>query len=67
MKILLECNECGYQEWGRESQPLMNKIIMWNHMRKAHAQKAEQIMARYQTLPADFYGTRTLRERTLQW
>ncbi len=67
MKILLECTECRYQEWGRESQPLMNKIIMWNHVKRAHAHKAEQVMARHQMLPDNFYGTRTLRERTLQW
>lgn len=67
MKILLMCNECGYQEWGREAQPLMNKIIMWNHVKRAHAQKAEQIMRRYQTLPDNFYGTKTLEPRVLQW
>ncbi len=58
MKIILSCTECGYQDWGATQKPLMNKIIMWNHVKKAHAAIAERIMRMYQTLPSDLYDTR---------
>lgn len=67
MNILLACHECGYQEWGREGRPLMNKIIMWNHVRRAHPRTAEQIMRRFETLPDNLYRIRGLEPRTLQW
>ncbi len=66
MKILLTCNECGYQEWGREGR-LMNKIIMWNHIKRAHAEKADEILRRFETLPDDFYGVRQAEPARLEW
>ena len=35
-KVMLTCRECGYQEWGVADRGLMNKIKMWNHVRRLH-------------------------------
>ncbi len=36
MKVLLTCRECGHQDWGLAEKEFMNKVIMWNHVRRAH-------------------------------
>jgi hypothetical protein len=36
MEVLLTCRECGHQEWGQAEKEFMNKIKMWNHVRRAH-------------------------------
>ncbi len=36
MKVLLTCRECGHQEWGVANKEFMNKVMMWNHVRRAH-------------------------------
>ncbi|HWB34033.1 MAG TPA: hypothetical protein VG753_01790 [Candidatus Paceibacterota bacterium] len=59
MKVLLTCTQCNYAEWGTTDGDLMNKIIMWNHVRKAHADTAEYILRTYQTVPNDFYDVRS--------
>ena len=56
MNVLLTCTECEYETWGSTQKELMNKIVMWNHVKKAHAQRAEHIMKLYQTLPDNLYG-----------
>jgi predicted small metal-binding protein len=56
MKILLTCPECDYQASSWSEKELMNKIIMWNHVKKAHARTAERIMRSYQTMPNNLYG-----------
>ncbi|HVZ75767.1 MAG TPA: hypothetical protein VG934_00640 [Candidatus Paceibacterota bacterium] len=50
--------QCSYAAWGSTDGDLMNKIIMWNHVRKAHAHTAERILERYQVVPNDFYDVR---------
>lgn len=49
------CVECGYEESGSLDGQLMNKIIMWNHVKKAHPRTADRIMRSYQTLPNNLY------------
>ena len=56
MKVLLSCIVCDHTEWGNSEKELLNKIIMWNHVKKAHASTAERIMNAYQTLPNNLYG-----------
>jgi hypothetical protein len=58
MKIILMCPECDYQEVSSSGKQLMNKIIMWNHVKKAHAHSAERIMRLYQTMPDNLYDVR---------
>jgi hypothetical protein len=36
MKALLTCRECGHNEWGNHERPLINRIKMWNHAKRAH-------------------------------
>ena len=62
MNLLLQCSECGYQESSASHKGLMNKIIMWNHVKKSHPRTAERIMRTYRTLPADLYGVRGFNE-----
>ena len=56
MTILLVCTECAYRESSSSEKKLMNKIIMWNHVKKAHPRTAERIMRIYETLPSNLYG-----------
>ncbi|HEY5383586.1 MAG TPA: hypothetical protein VIJ88_03470 [Candidatus Paceibacterota bacterium] len=58
MKIVLMCPECDYQESSSSERELMNKIIMWNHAKKAHSRTAERIMRIYKTVPNNLYGVR---------
>ena len=54
MKVLLSCIECDHEEWGSSDKEVMNKIVMWNHVKKAHAATAERIMKIYlQARPDD--------------
>ena len=55
MKVLLSCTECDYEEWGSTDKQLMNKIVMWNHVKKAHAGTAERIFRMYQMVPNNLY------------
>lgn len=55
MKIILSCTECPYREVGSSEKSLMNKIIMWNHVKRAHSAMAERLMRMYQTMPHDLY------------
>ena len=36
MKVLLTCRECGHQDWGSSDKEFMNKVKMWNHVRRDH-------------------------------
>lgn len=36
MKVLITCRECGHQAWGRSENPFMNKVQLFNHVRRAH-------------------------------
>lgn len=55
MQVLLSCTECSYQERGTAEGHLMNKIIMWNHIKKDHPQTAERIMRTYERVPSTIY------------
>ena len=57
MQVLLSCTECDYEEWGSSNKELMNKIVMWNHVKKAHVGMADRIMRMYQTVPNNLYRT----------
>lgn len=37
MKILLTCRECGHNESGYSGNGIMNRIKMWNHIKREHA------------------------------
>lgn len=39
MKVLLTCRECGHQEKGDSNSGLMNRIKMWNHVQRSHADR----------------------------
>lgn len=43
-KVLLVCSECGHHEGGYSDRVLMNKIKMWNHVRRTHPDFAEHYM-----------------------
>jgi len=55
MQVLLSCTECEYQEWGTTEKELMNKIIVWNHVKKEHPATAEHIMRVYQHVPSSLF------------
>ncbi len=55
MKILLTCRGCGYEEWSTSEKTFINKVIMWNHVKKAHPGMAERLMRTYDVLPNDFF------------
>jgi len=55
MDILLTCRECGHQEWSSTEKTLINKIIMWNHVKKVHPGMATRLMRNYNMLPNDFF------------
>jgi hypothetical protein len=57
MKVLLICSECDYREQSSSDRPLIHKIIMWNHVKKAHPKTAERIMRMYKVIPNDLYET----------
>jgi hypothetical protein len=57
MKLLLTCSQCEYQTWGRSGSPFINKVIMWNHFKKAHPGTAERIMRMYQMVPNHLFHT----------
>jgi len=60
MQVLLSCTECPYQEVGTEEGQLMNKIIIWNHVKKEHPQTAERIMRLYQHVPSSLFNVHSL-------
>ena len=63
MKVLLTCTECNYAEVSSADKVLMNKIIIWNHVKKAHS-GVEGVMRTYQLAPNHFYETRAGELRT---
>lgn len=60
MQILISCTECEFEDWGSTEKDLMNKITMWNHVKRSHADIAEHLMNMYQTLPNNLYTTRSV-------
>ncbi len=38
MEVLLNCRICGYQEKGDSRNGLMNRVKLWNHVNRAHAE-----------------------------
>jgi hypothetical protein len=38
-KVLLTCRECGQREIGDTTGRLMNRIKMWNHVQRRHADR----------------------------
>ena len=58
MNLVLTCSECDYKTGGSTQKQLMNKIVMWNHVKRAHPQTADRIMRTYQTMPSDLYDVR---------
>ena len=59
MKVILICSECGHKEHSSSDKQLINKIIMWNHVKKSHPRTAERIMRMYKIVPSALYGTVT--------
>lgn len=59
MNILLTCSECEYNEKGRSEKELINKIIMWNHVKKVHPRTADRIMRMYKIIPNNLLGVRS--------
>lgn len=59
MNVILICSECGHKERSSSDKHLMNKIIMWNHVKKAHPRTADRIMRMYKVVPSHLYGTVT--------
>lgn len=57
MKISLVCSECEYREGSWSEKTLMNKIIMWNHVKREHPHLAERVMREHQALPDYLYRT----------
>ncbi len=55
MQVVLSCTECDYQEVGHTDKELMNKIIIWNHVKKDHPQTAERVMRIYQRVPSSLF------------
>ena len=55
MKIILSCTECDFEAEGDTHKELMNKIVMWNHVKRSHGSMAERIMRHYKTLPNHIY------------
>lgn len=60
MNVLLVCAECGYQQVNGSEKEFMNKVIMWNHVKKAHVKTAERVFRNYKTVPTDLYTTRAV-------
>ncbi|HVV38983.1 MAG TPA: hypothetical protein VHD31_01525 [Candidatus Paceibacterota bacterium] len=58
MNVILNCSECSYQAQGSTQKELMNKIVMWNHVKRAHPQTAERVMRSYSIMPTDLYDVR---------
>lgn len=56
MRVKLICSECGHQERSSSEKQLINKIIVWNHVKKAHPRTAERIMRHYKVVPSHLYG-----------
>jgi len=56
MQVLLSCTECDYQEVGHTDKELMNKIIIWNHVKKDHPATAERVMRIYQRVPSSLFN-----------
>lgn len=55
MQVLIACNECDFEQWGHDEGELMNKIIMWNHIKREHPALAERVLRMYQTVPNTIY------------
>lgn len=49
-KIMLMCTECDFSKAASPEKKLINKIVMWNHMKKAHPSFADA-MTRYKIAP----------------
>ena len=55
MKILLICRRCGYEEQSTSEKTFIKKVIMWDHVKKAHPGMAERLMRTYAVLLNDFF------------
>ena len=55
MQVLLSCTECSYSQMGHTEKELMNKIIIWNHVKKEHPATAERVMRVYQRVPSSLF------------
>jgi hypothetical protein len=62
MQVLLSCTECDYKEHGHTEKELMNKIIIWNHIKKEHPSTAERVMRLYQHVPSSLFHVTTDKE-----
>jgi hypothetical protein len=56
MDTLLRCNQCGAEEPGSSHGTLMNKIKMWNHLKREHPMLAERIIKTHDIMPTSFYS-----------
>ncbi len=55
MKTILTCIECGHKEESVSGTELMNKIIMWNHIKSCHPEFAARVMRTYSKVPTNIY------------
>ena len=56
MKVLLTCSQCDFTEYGSSEKELINKMVMWNHLKSEHPSMAERIMRMYKTAPNNIFG-----------
>ncbi len=66
MQVLLSCTECDYEEVGHTEKELMNKIIIWNHIKKEHPATAERVMRIYQHVPTSLFKVETPKDAPSQ-
>ena len=52
---ILRCNRCGHEERGGTGI-LMDRIKMWNHLKREHPLLAERIMRSHDVMPAGLYS-----------
>ena len=57
-EIVLMCTECDFSKTASQDNELMNKIIMWNHMKSAHPRIAEGITRMHKIVPNKLYNVR---------
>ena len=60
------CPACEYRAGGLSEKGLLNKIIIWNHVKRAHPAVAERIIRMYQRVPTELWDTRPTGQ-TLVW
>ena len=52
------CKECAYQRAGPSENSFMHKIVMWNHIKKAHPALSARVLRLHERLPENLYATK---------